>query len=113
MPLTGWFVYKEENTSRNTRDASGKCPGNFRELSAQLDISVKIPGKVPRNVRGISGKFLGNVQEMSGKCSGTVPENSQNLYAKNLILVKSFWVNSNLLTSKFRFSHGLISKILV
>ena len=37
----------------------------------------------------------------------------KDMYATNLIVVRLFRVNSQILTSKFWFSHGLISQILV
>ena len=49
----------------------------------------------------------------SVKNGGLHTKKTKEKYAKHLILVRFFRINSKCLTSKFWFSHGLISNILV
>ena len=62
------YGFHMEKCPGNTREMSGKHPGNVRETSAIFFLK-----KCPGNTREMSGKHPGNVRETSGKCRRSIP----------------------------------------
>ena len=78
------YGFHMEKCPGNTREMSGKHPGNVRETSAIFFLKKNVretPGKCPGNTRNfflekMSGKHPGNVRETPGKCPGNIREMS-------------------------------------
>ena len=97
---------KRKATTRATKNTTKTSPGLFFK-----DVSVNFPNEISN--KNSLKPFLKGLNPPTNPCKRPSRDEPPFHYAQNLVLVRIFRVDSKMLTSKFRFSHGLISNILV